>query len=281
MSLEVAEHLDEAAADTFVASLVALAPLVLFSAAIPYQGGTNHVNEQWPSYWHAKFAARDYVVVDCLRERLWRNEQVTYWYAQNMLFFVRRDRLADYPALAAHVARAGDGPPLHLVHPGHYLGLYDFQEQRIETLGQELERAHGAVLRTSLLLREVNFAVFPDWKLDYQVLLAQFRELCAALLAHPAGGRMTLVVHLPNTAAHELLRRAAVEARSLVPSSPAGVPNFSGVDDAFSAYQWKLVTGQIQARIVLSANNEALVAASGATALPRVTVASLNEQSFA
>jgi 2-polyprenyl-3-methyl-5-hydroxy-6-metoxy-1,4-benzoquinol methylase len=46
MSLEVAEHLPDRAADTFIASLVRLAPLILFSAAIPQQGGTNHCNEQ-------------------------------------------------------------------------------------------------------------------------------------------------------------------------------------------------------------------------------------------
>ena len=48
ISLEVAEHLPEASSADFVASLVRLAPMVLFSAAIPGQGGVNHLNEQWP-----------------------------------------------------------------------------------------------------------------------------------------------------------------------------------------------------------------------------------------
>jgi SAM-dependent methyltransferase len=39
VSLEVAEHLPAASADDFVASLAHLAPVVLFSAAAPYQGG--------------------------------------------------------------------------------------------------------------------------------------------------------------------------------------------------------------------------------------------------
>ena len=38
VSLEVAEHLPESAAKQLVASAVALAPCVLFSAAIPHQG---------------------------------------------------------------------------------------------------------------------------------------------------------------------------------------------------------------------------------------------------
>jgi len=38
------------------AALVKAAPVVLFSAAIPLQGGTEHVNEQWQSYWAKLFA---------------------------------------------------------------------------------------------------------------------------------------------------------------------------------------------------------------------------------
>src|SRR6266542_308161 len=51
VSLEVAEHLPRESAETFVESLATLGPAVLFSAAIPFQGGTGHVNEQWPEYW--------------------------------------------------------------------------------------------------------------------------------------------------------------------------------------------------------------------------------------
>lgn len=50
ISLEVAEHLPEQCAKGFVDSLVKASDLVLFSAAIPQQGGRNHYNEQWPDY---------------------------------------------------------------------------------------------------------------------------------------------------------------------------------------------------------------------------------------
>jgi SAM-dependent methyltransferase len=56
MSLEVAEHLPPSAATHFVKALTGLAPAVLFSAAIPGQGGTRHINEQWQSYWADLFA---------------------------------------------------------------------------------------------------------------------------------------------------------------------------------------------------------------------------------
>ena len=71
MSLEVAEHLSPEYAAPFVTTLTRLAPVVLFSAAVPGQGGTEHVNEQWPSYWAQLFRERGYLPVDCLRRHLW------------------------------------------------------------------------------------------------------------------------------------------------------------------------------------------------------------------
>ena len=68
LSLEVAEHLPEECAATFVESLIGLGSVILFSAAIPFQGGTHHVNEQWSNYWVKNFQEREYVVIDTLIE---------------------------------------------------------------------------------------------------------------------------------------------------------------------------------------------------------------------
>ena len=87
LSLEVAEHLPAECASTFVASLVRLAPVVLFSAAVPYQGGTHHINEQWPGYWIDLFEQHGYLALDCLRDKVWVNDRVDWWYRQNMLLF--------------------------------------------------------------------------------------------------------------------------------------------------------------------------------------------------
>jgi SAM-dependent methyltransferase len=120
VSLEVAEHLPADCAEAFVASLTALAPVVLFSAAAPYQGGQNHVNEQWPAYWAELFAARGYVPIDCLRRRLWDDERVEWWYAQNMLLFAERVSLESLPLLHQEYELAGGTAPA-LVHPKRYL----------------------------------------------------------------------------------------------------------------------------------------------------------------
>src|SRR5919108_2535643 len=71
LSLEVAEHLPPASADTFIDSLTRLGAAIVFSAAIPLQGGVDHVNEQWPEYWVERFAARGYEAIDGLRPRIW------------------------------------------------------------------------------------------------------------------------------------------------------------------------------------------------------------------
>lgn len=120
ISLEVAEHLPEASADRFVECLTKLAPVVLFSAAIPKQGGTGHINEQWPAYWAEKFAARGYVAVDCVRSAVWTNSKVAWWYAQNTVLYVERSRLAALPKVKAAMDRQHQGLPLSLVHPHPY-----------------------------------------------------------------------------------------------------------------------------------------------------------------
>jgi SAM-dependent methyltransferase len=104
VSLEVAEHLPAEHAATLVASLVGLAPVVLFSAAVPLQGGTHHVNEQWPGYWVSLFERHGYLVIDCLRDKVWSNDRVEWWYAQNMLFFCSPEALDNSSALKNELA---------------------------------------------------------------------------------------------------------------------------------------------------------------------------------
>jgi SAM-dependent methyltransferase len=113
--LEVAEHLPESAADGFVDSLTRLAPVVLFSAAIPGQEGTAHLNEQWPEYWSHLFAAKGFRPIDILRPRIWHDEGVEVWYAQNTILYVARASQDEFPGLrrAAVLAEA----PLAIVHP--------------------------------------------------------------------------------------------------------------------------------------------------------------------
>ena len=87
VSLEVAEHLAPSAADTFVKNLVNAGEVILFSAAIPLQGGQNHINEQWLSYWEAKFLKHHYGLQDVIRPLFWNDPEISWWYKQNMVLF--------------------------------------------------------------------------------------------------------------------------------------------------------------------------------------------------
>jgi SAM-dependent methyltransferase len=124
VSVEVAEHLPESRAAGFVEDLTRLAPLVLFSAAIPFQGGNDHVNEQWQDYWAAHFAARDFVPIDCVRPQVWTDPQVKWYYAQNTLLYGSRSAVENTPALAEAYAASREWP-LSVVHPQKYLSVAD------------------------------------------------------------------------------------------------------------------------------------------------------------
>lgn len=89
MSLEVAEHLSPERSETFIHELCVLADVVLFGAAIPGQGGCNHINERWPSYWISLFRAQGYECFDVIRPTFWHDRRVEWWYSQNTFLFVR------------------------------------------------------------------------------------------------------------------------------------------------------------------------------------------------
>lgn len=120
ISVEVAEHLPKESAETFVDSLIKHGPVILFSAAIPFQGGTNHKNEQWPDYWVKHFVKRDYVVVDPIRKKIWQNDKVEFWYAQNMLMFVKKDFFENHPVLEKEYENTRT-KQLSIVHPKQQL----------------------------------------------------------------------------------------------------------------------------------------------------------------
>lgn len=114
LCLEMAEHLSEEAGDHLVSELCRVAEKVVWSAAIPGQGGDGHVNEQPPFYWGARFNAHGFFLSDPWRMALWSLPGVAPWYAQNLM-------LAQ-PAILHHdeagpLAAIATSPPPHLVHP--------------------------------------------------------------------------------------------------------------------------------------------------------------------
>jgi hypothetical protein len=88
ISLEVAEHISEVHADQFVKAVCSASDVVLFGAAIKFQGGKNHINEQRQSYWVKKFEDNNYQCLDYIRPSIWDEDDVDCWYRQNTFLFV-------------------------------------------------------------------------------------------------------------------------------------------------------------------------------------------------
>lgn len=120
ISLEVAEHLEPARSDGLVRDLCGLADVVLFAAAVPFQGGAGHINERWQSWWAQKFAGNGYDPFDVLRRDIWGRRDIAWWYKQNTLFYVKRNSAA-HARFAERFAQPAD-TMFDLVHPELFRG---------------------------------------------------------------------------------------------------------------------------------------------------------------
>jgi SAM-dependent methyltransferase len=81
---EVAEHLPPSLGDRLVKYLCILAPVVVFTAASPGQGGTGHINEQPAEYWTQRFASAGY---EAIPFRLVTEGLSPHWGITNQLAF--------------------------------------------------------------------------------------------------------------------------------------------------------------------------------------------------
>ncbi len=115
MSLEVAEHLPPEQSNRFVQDLCRIADVVMFSAAVPTQLGTDHINLQPQSAWSARFRANGYTAFDLVRPRVWTDTAVEAFYRQNILVYVNSSR----PDLVERASRLAQSLPMitDLIHP--------------------------------------------------------------------------------------------------------------------------------------------------------------------
>jgi SAM-dependent methyltransferase len=114
--LEVGEHLPTQTSRALVANLTRHASRVLFSAAIPGQGGEHHINEQTYEFWRALFAERGFAPYDYVRPRIQRNAGVERWYAYNTILYVQEDTASTLPEQVQR-ARIPDATPIPSVAP--------------------------------------------------------------------------------------------------------------------------------------------------------------------
>lgn len=109
LCLEVLEHISQECADKSVKLLCSLGNMVLFSAAIPHQGGVGHINEQWQTYWAAIFAANGFNPSPLdLHKTIRYDQDIDIWYRQNIVLY----------------EKDGTGEPVaDYVHPQMYLNI--------------------------------------------------------------------------------------------------------------------------------------------------------------
>ena len=123
--LEVAEHLAPENEQSFMGWLCRLSDCILFSAAVPMQGGVHHVNEAWQSYWAHLFAVHGFRYIDLIRPLIWEDQAIPFWYRQNTLVYVKEGglRAVDQSSLPLPL-------PLDLIHPELYLMRADGSRQK-------------------------------------------------------------------------------------------------------------------------------------------------------
>lgn len=134
VSLEVVEHLDEKSSDLFVEMLTNHGDAILFSAAVPNQGGQNHLNEQWPVYWQEKFMRHGFYFHDTIRPYLWNNPKVQWWYCQNMFLITRE---------------VNNVPIMGSIHPRLF-------EERMNILESTLEGSAGVKESFQIFIRSLR-----------------------------------------------------------------------------------------------------------------------------
>jgi SAM-dependent methyltransferase len=125
--LEVAEHLPGTTAPVLIDTLVNLAPIIVFSAAHPGQGGSGHLNEQWPVYWHEKFQERDYVALDLLRGPLCVHPDVEDFYRTNLFLYAHHEHA---PGILAEAVSIGTSDPYIRAFSGSLAGSIECQTWR-------------------------------------------------------------------------------------------------------------------------------------------------------
>jgi hypothetical protein len=117
ISIEVAEHLSEDQGKLLIKRLCETSDTILFSAAIPGQGGIGHINEQWHEYWHDIFNSYGYNCFDILRSKLLTRANIPWWIRQNIFVYQKKEL-----STSSNELKVADG--IELVHTDYLRALY-------------------------------------------------------------------------------------------------------------------------------------------------------------
>ncbi|QGW29698.1 methyltransferase domain-containing protein [Phnomibacter ginsenosidimutans] len=159
LCLEVAEHLPEKSANALVSSLCQHTDMIVFSAAVPLQGGQNHINEQPFSYWREKFEHLGYHWIDCFRPLLWEIPELAWWYKQNTFLIAKNPTQLNLKRLNDNLSNAVQ------IHPD----LFQERDTRLNSQLSHYRELYDAVLegkfQTSTYLKCIRKHIMRKLKL--------------------------------------------------------------------------------------------------------------------
>lgn len=92
--LEVLEHLESETAIELMIEFGKKTKYLLFSAAIPGQGGTHHINERPYEYWYSQLRENGFIPFDVVRPKL-KGQDVPSYYKYNIIFWINTSKVTD------------------------------------------------------------------------------------------------------------------------------------------------------------------------------------------
>ncbi|WP_052768096.1 methyltransferase domain-containing protein [Brachyspira hyodysenteriae] len=121
ISVEVAEHLDNSVSEHFVKTLISYSDVIIFSAAIPYQGGEHHINCQPPDFWCNIFKKNGYVCFDFRNILMNMWEDINPCYSQNLLLYVNKNLMDKFENNFYFTNK-----PIYFYHPAYVQSIMDY-----------------------------------------------------------------------------------------------------------------------------------------------------------
>jgi len=132
ISVEVAEHLKRGSEKNFIKNLCHASDVIIFSAAIPNQGGTNHINENPQSFWIKLFKEEGFDCFDYFRPLIWKNDTIEWWYRQNIFLFIRQGESIPFDLKMIESQKEGI---YDIVHPV----IYEYRFQQFADASRKVE----------------------------------------------------------------------------------------------------------------------------------------------
>jgi hypothetical protein len=111
------------------------ANLILFSAAIPGQGGYGHINERLHDHWHDKFKKYNFVKHDIIRPLLISDARIPFYLRQNLFLYAKSDTHSELSDIAEICE------DIELIATDHLKALYRTDRIDLRTIVKALPNA--------------------------------------------------------------------------------------------------------------------------------------------